>query len=352
MSAPGVPVDHQKEPRQELQIGGQAVIEGVVMRTAESWALAVRRPDGELFVTVNPVRTLAQKYPRWNVFPLRGILALVDSLIIGVKALSISGGVALEEPGPEAPAGEAGPGTPGGRAGTQAGAVDDGTVAAGEPAGAAEESSSPAISALQITVALVLALGLFLGLFIVLPTVLASPLNRTIHNTVLYNLAEGGIRVAVFVLYLAAMQMVPDLRRVFQYHGAEHKAVHAYEAGGPLTPEYASRFSTAHVRCGTAFVILVFVIGILVFSLMGRPALWLRVLERLAIIPLVAAFSYEIIKVAGRYEDSRVTKAVMAPGLLLQKLTTKEPDERQLEVAIEALEAALRPAPEAAGAAP
>ncbi|MHB8896527.1 MAG: DUF1385 domain-containing protein, partial [Candidatus Geothermincolia bacterium] len=181
-----------------------------------------------------------------------------------------------------------------------------------------------------------------------LPTLLASPLSKNIHNTVVYNLIEGGIRVTIFVLYLAVMSLLPDIRRVFQYHGAEHKVVHAYEAGGPLTPEFASKFSTAHMRCGTAFILLVFVIGILVFSLMGRPALWLRVLERLAIIPFVAAFSYEIIKVAGRHENSRAMKIVMAPGMLLQKLTTKQPDERQLEIAIVALEAAIAGEPDAA----
>jgi uncharacterized protein YqhQ len=137
------------------------------------------------------------------------------------------------------------------------------------------------------------------------------------------------------------MALLPDIKRVFEYHGAEHKVVHAYEAGGPLTPEEAAKYSTAHMRCGTAFVLIVFVISILVFSVMGRPALWLRVLERLAIIPFVAAFSYEIIKFAGRYEHSRAMKVIMSPGLLLQKLTTRQPDEEQLEVAIEALEAAI-----------
>lgn len=321
-----------EQPRTELQIGGQAVIEGVVMRGPEKWALAVRRPDGDMFVTVNPVQTLAQRYPRWNKFPVRGIFALADSLIIGVKALSISGSISLEE-AEEAESDEA--------ADASVGIVEKGEAAGVDALAIDEASSSPAISAIQITIALILALALFLGLFIVLPTLLASPLSKNIHNTVVYNLVEGGIRVAIFVLYLAAMSLLPDIRRVFQYHGAEHKVVHAYEAGGPLTPEFAARFSTAHMRCGTAFILLVFVIGILVFSFMGRPALWLRVLERLAIIPFVAAFSYEIIKVAGKHEDSRAMKIIMAPGLLLQKLTTKQPDEEQLQVAIVALEAAI-----------
>lgn len=326
-------MESNEQPRAELQIGGQAVIEGVVMRSPEKWALAVRRPSGDMFVTVNPVLTLAQKYPRWNKFPVRGMFALADSLIIGVKALSISGSISLEELDEEKTDEQAD---------ADVGVVEKGDQE-GEEARQMDESSKPVLSAIQITIALVLALGLFLGLFIVLPTVIAAPIGKNVNNTVVYNLIEGGIRVAIFVLYLAAMQLLPDLRRVFQYHGAEHKAVHAYEAGGPLTPEFASKFSTAHMRCGTAFILLVFVIGILVFSLMGRPALWLRVLERLLIIPFVAAFSYEIIKIAGKHEDSRAMKIIMAPGLLLQKLTTKEPDEKQLEVAIEALEAAIAP---------
>jgi uncharacterized protein YqhQ len=332
----------QAETRPELQIGGQAVIEGVVMRGPESWALAVRRPCGDMFVTVNPVLTLAQRYPRWNVFGIRGIFALADSLIIGVKALSVSGSISLEEVKEQLSDEEADASV----------GIREKKDVDGSPGDGLEmdDSASPVISAVQITIALVLALGLFLGLFIVLPTLLASPLNKSVHNTVVYNLIEGGIRVAIFVLYLAAMSIIPDIRRVFQYHGAEHKVVHAYEAGGPLTPEYADRFSTAHMRCGTAFILLVFVIGILVFSLMGRPALWLRVLERLAIIPLVAALSYEIIKVAGRHEDSRALKIIMAPGLLLQKLTTKQPDTSQLEVAIASLEAAIKEPEEAASA--
>jgi uncharacterized protein YqhQ len=310
------------------------------MRGPEKWALAVRRPCGDMFVTINPVLTLAQRYPRWNVFGVRGILGLADSLIIGVKALSVSGSISLEEESSQAPDEEA-------DAAVGVREKKD-TGQAGSSSLELDGSGSPVISAVQITIALVMALALFLGLFIVLPTVLASPLNKSIHNTVVYNLAEGGIRVAIFVLYLAAMSLIPDIRRVFQYHGAEHKVVHAYEAGGPLTPDFADKFSTAHMRCGTAFILLVFVIGIVVFSFMGRPALWLRILERLAIIPLVAAFSYEIIKVAGRHEDSRAMKIIMAPGLLLQKLTTKQPDKSQLEVAIRALEAAIGEEAEAA----
>jgi uncharacterized protein YqhQ len=327
-----------EKPREELQVGGQAVIEGVVMRTADRWALAVRRPAGDIFISVNPVLTLAQKHQRWNVFPFRGMMALADSLIIGVKALSISGGISLEDYDEEQEAArerelDSGEGEP---------VSGESAEAEGEPAPAdgGTEETKP-IAGIHIAIAMVIALALFLGLFIVLPAVLAKQFDSVIHNTVVYNLIEGGIRVAIFILYLVAMSLMPDIRRVFAYHGAEHKVVHAYEAGRPLTPEEASKFTTAHMRCGTAFLLIVFVMSILVFSLMGRPDLWLRIVERLIIIPFVAAFSYEIIKFAGRHEDSRVVKIVMAPGLLLQKLTTRQPDDSQLEVAIEALEAAI-----------
>ena len=306
------------------------------MRTADRWALAVRRPQGDMFVTVNPILTIAQKHPRWNKFPLRGIFALVDSLVIGIKALTISGGISLEEtPAPEGH----GDVQPEAKVLHEGEEVPDAGKSPEEADGGAK-----ALGGLPIVISMLFALVLFLGLFIVFPAWIANLFNKSVHNVVVYNLIEGGIRIGIFVLYLAAMDLMPDVRRVFQYHGAEHKVVHAYESGAPLTPESAARCSTAHMRGGTAFLLIVFVTSILVFSLLGRPALWLRVVERLAIIPFVAAFSYEIIKFAGRHEDSKAMKVIMSPGLLLQKLTTRQPDESQLEVAIESLKAALDPA--------
>jgi uncharacterized protein YqhQ len=331
----------------EIQIGGQAVIEGVVMRGRKRWALAVRRPCGEVFVTINPATTLAQKYPGWNKFLIRGIFAFVDSLVIGIKALSISGGISLEEEATEADAGGAGKAEKGGASG---GTADEAEACGEDTAPEEEVRRAMAMPKAAIALSLALSIAVFLGLFIVLPAVVANLFSHRISNTVVYNLIEGGIRVGVFVGYLAGMSLLPDIRRVFQYHGAEHKVVHAYEEGLPLTPESAERFSTAHMRCGTAFIMIVLILSILVFSLMGRPALWVRVLERVAIIPLVAAISYEIIRFAGKHEDSTVMKVLMSPGLLLQKLTTRQPDRPQLEVAIEALKAAI--GDEGAGAVP
>ena len=316
------------------------------MRGRDRWALAVRRPSGEVSVTVNPTRTLAQRYPRWNNFPVRGIFALVDSMVIGVKALMISGAIYAEaadapaEPAPQAEAPEAPQAVADSaelNAHTNA-MADEAKVNADTKATADKAESLPKSA---IALALLFGLALFMGLFIVLPAVVANWIGGHATSTIVYNLIEGGIRIAIFIGYLALMSMMPDIRRVFQYHGAEHKVVNIYEDGLPLTPEYAARFSTAHMRCGTAFIMIVMILSILVFSLLGMPALWLRVLERLAVIPLVAAISYEIIRFAGRHEDSTLMKILMSPGLLLQKITTREPDESQLEVAIKALEAAI-----------
>jgi uncharacterized protein YqhQ len=335
------------EPRPEIQIGGQAVIEGVVMRSPERWALAVRRPDGEVSVTINPAGTLAQRYPRWNKFPVRGIFAFVDSMVIGVKALTMSGEIyAAAAPAEPAapPQTEAETSVPSTLRKEDQGEGEANAIAeksedrSGSEAGAEKTEKIPRYF---IAFALLLGLGLFLGLFIVLPALVANSIGHRVESTIVYNLIEGGIRIAVFIGYIALMSLMPDIRRVFQYHGAEHKVVHVYEEGLPLTPQSAARFSTAHMRCGTAFIMIVLILSILVFSFLGRPAVPLRVLERLALIPFVAAISYEIIRFAGKHEDSTLMMILMSPGLLLQKLTTGQPDESQLEVAIRALEAAV-----------
>ena len=301
----------ESHPPKEIQIGGQAVIEGVVMRFPDRWALAVRRPDGDIYTAVNDGTTLTDRHPRFNKLFIRGIFALVDSFLIGLRALSVSARISLEEP-------------------DEAGSVED-----------EEHAEQKKLGSVELGIALVLALALFLGLFIVLPAVVVRQFDRYLTNTVVYNLAEGLMRISIFVLYLAAMSLLPDMRRLFEYHGAEHKVVHAYEAGLPLDSDSASPFTTIHIRCGTTFIVVVFVISILVFSLMGRPALWLRVVERLVVIPLVAAVSYEIIRLAGKKEGSRLVRFFMAPGLWFQRLTTREPDKDQMEVAVRALSVAL-----------
>lgn len=346
-------VPGKSTPPTELQIGGQAVIEGVVMRGPDRWALAVRKPCGDIHIEVNPSTTLAQKLPRWNVFLVRGIFALIDSLVVGVKCLTISGGISLEdeEGGAEPRSSEADkdryetPGEDDGPGNSpMAEVTGPGESAVEEEAGSpAEDGSrgSQELSTAAIAFSLVMALVLFLGIFIVLPTVAARYLQPYVPNTVLFNLVEGGIRIGIFMLYLAVVGLIPDIRRVFQYHGAEHKTVHAYEHGLDLSKGSVEGFSTAHLRCGTSFIVVVFIVSILVFSLFGKQPLLLRILSRVAIIPVIAAISYEIIKFAGRHENSAVVRGLMAPGLLFQKLTTREPDGDQIEVAIEALNAAV-----------
>jgi len=293
------------------------------MRVPDKWALAVRRPSGEITTEINPINTIAQAHPRANVFPLRGILALVDSLVIGFKALSISAGISLEEADEEKGGEE-----------TEAGG-HEGVVVELE-----EEAAHGELGGIAMVISLTFGLAVFLGVFIVGPAIAARYMMPHMKSTILYNLIEGGLRIGVFILYLALVGLLPDIRRVFQYHGAEHKVVHAWEAGVPLDDEHASHFSTAHMRCGTTFIVIVFVISVLVFSLLGRPPLIWRILERVALIPVVAAISYEIIRFAGKHEKSRIVRIVMAPGLLFQKLTTREPSMDQIDVAIAALQAA------------
>ncbi|MBN1288866.1 MAG: DUF1385 domain-containing protein [Actinobacteria bacterium] len=319
------------------------------MRGPKKWALAVRRPNGEIFITVDPTKTIAQNHPKWNVFPFRGLLALADSLVIGIKSLSLSANIALEEEELEkkdrgkkkkkASIGNSGePGDNG-----NAGVMDEGASAPAknEEKASGHEGVKETITKVEMGVSITIALVVFVGIFIAVPTVIARLLDPYIHNTVIYNLLEGGLRVLIFIIYLLLITMMPDIRRVFQYHGAEHKTVNAYEHGVTLDPDSVAGFTTAHPRCGTSFILIVLVISVVIFSFFGRPALWLRILERVAIIPLVAAISYEIIRLAGKHEDSRFLHVLVAPGLWLQKITTKEPDKDQLEVAISSLNAAL-----------
>lgn len=297
------------------------------MRGPTNWALAVRRPCGEIFVSVNALNTLAQRFPRMNVLFVRGIFALVDSLAIGVKSLLMSGAIQLEESEEDGDC----DGDAYGDAATGDGAVHEDVVAEAEAS----------LSTWMITVTMILSLAAFLGIFIVLPSFISSLVSDRIGNTFLFNVVEGLIRITIFVGYLALVSLMPDMRRVFEYHGAEHKVVHAYEAGIDLSADNASFEKKEHLRCGTAFIMIIMIISVLVFSCLGRPPLWLRILERLAIIPFLAALSYELIKVAARFEGSVVVRLLMWPGLLLQRITTREPDTAQIEVAIAALDAAL-----------
>lgn len=281
------------EPR---YMGGQAVMEGVMMRGPRSWAVAVRTPDDEIELVVHDAPTWAE---RWSKVPiLRGVMALAESLSLGFKALAWSADRQLPE----------------------------------------EERISPKAMGWTMGISIVF----FMGIFLVLPALGTSALgDRLGVEGFWYHLLEGVVRLAIFLGYLVAIGFLPDIKRVFQYHGAEHKAIAAYENGVELKPEVAQQFTTQHVRCGTNFLLTVMVVTIFVYSFVGRPALPLLVASRILLIPVVAGLAYEVIRFAARHMDKGWVRALMRPGLGLQRLTTREPTLEQLEVAITSLRAVM-----------
>ena len=282
----------------DAPVGGQAVLEGVMMRGVSTWAVAVRKPDGEIAVESHPFVSVLKRHRFYRLPLVRGVVALVESLKIGLKALGISTNAQLEE--------------------------EEQQVSGGAWAG---------------TVAFSLALAV--GIFFLLPVGITNLFRDSIPNSIVFVLIEKAIRISIFVGYLWAISRISDLQRVFEYHGAEHKTISCYEAGLPLTPENAQRFSRLHPRCGTSFLLIVMVLAIFVFAPIGLPEWYWLLLSRILGIPLIAGLSYEVIKWAGRNRDKAWVRAVMWPGLMLQNLTTREPDHEQLEVAIRALEAVL-----------
>ena len=282
----------------DLAVGGQAVIEGVMMRDAAKTATAVRLPNGEIAVEMHPVTSIRDRYPVLNLPLIRGSVIMVESLVIGMRALSFSAQAAGEE----------------------------------------DEQMTKKEIALTILFALVLASVLF----IVIPTGAAHLAAAYTNDPIVFNLIEGGIRLAVFLLYIWSISWMGGIRRVFQYHGAEHKTIHCYEAGEALTVENVQKFPRLHPRCGTNFLLIVMVIAIVFHVFFGWPDLWLRILSRLAVLPVVAGVSYEIIRFAGRSEN-RIVRILITPGLWLQYLTTRPPDDEMVEVAIESLKAVLPP---------
>jgi uncharacterized protein YqhQ len=283
-----------------LNYGGQAVMEGVMMRGEREWAVAVREPGGEIIVHHDALpasyRNRVLKLPF-----MRGLISLWDALGLGMRALLWSGDIALGE----------------------------------------EEEVRFTGPLAWGTVAVSLALGI--GLFFLLPMFLTTLIDRYIPSGLLSNLVEGTLRLGLFVGYLSVISLAPDIRRVFAYHGAEHKTINAYEAGVPLTPESVAAQSRVHIRCGTGFMLLVLVIFVIIATMMGRPPLLLRLASRIVLIPIVAGIAYEIIKLSARYyERSAVVRVMMAPGLALQQLTTREPTQDMLEVAIQALQYVLQ----------
>jgi len=287
-----------------MSVGGQAVLEGVMMRTPSSWSVAVRRADGEVATLSEPVHSIAARR-RWLRLPvIRGIVALGESLVIGFRALAVSAGYA----------------------------------AADEEGGSGEDVSAE-LSRGQLIFAFAIAIGFTVVVFKVSPALITNLLP--IDSTGIFVVVEGLIRVSLLIAYLAAISLIPDLRRVFQYHAAEHKAINAYEDGAELTPEKVQRYSKIHVRCGTAFLLWVMVIAVFVFALVGRPSWPLLIASRVLLLPVIAGLAYELIRFGGKHPSNPIVRTLLAPGLWLQSLTTREPTLDQLEVSINALKHAL-----------
>ncbi len=331
MADPAAAVSQEDTPRQwENVFGGQAVMEGVMMRGRYSWAVAVRRPSGDIARFSYPLTPAGDRH-RWLKIPIiRGVVALFESLGLGVKALGISANVALEA--------------------TEADGAAESTVAP-EPAVAPAQAEkpvdagkkAPAFGWKELTVTLVVAIALAVGLFIVIPLVVVKAFEETFHNPFVFNLVEGVIRIFVFLLYILGISLIPDLRRVFQYHGAEHKVIHAYEAHGRPDAEQAVKYPPMHPRCGTGFLLVVMVVAILVFAVVGKPDLHWLVLSRIVGIPVIIGISYEVaIKWLGRHPNGIIARVLLWPGLQLQRLTTREPSADQLEVAAAALDEVIK----------
>ncbi|MQY56507.1 MAG: DUF1385 domain-containing protein [Dehalococcoidia bacterium] len=272
--------------------GGQAVIEGVMMRGKRNLAMSVRRPDGKLEVIKQPLANIYKG--RLREIPLvRGVIVLIETLVLGVQALLHSAQIA-----------------------------------------SAEEEKIPTAALWGIVVA---SMAFAVALFFITPLLATRYFDIYIASDLISNLIEGLVRIGIFIAYLKLIGLFPDIKRVFAYHGAEHKVVNAYEAGCPLELEAIKSYSTAHARCGTSFIFAVLIIAIIVFALLGRPSLWLSILSRIILLPVIAALGYEVTRFGASHAKNILAQVLLAPGLMLQAMTTREPDDSQLEAAISAL---------------
>ncbi len=276
--------------------GGQAIIEGVMIRGPKTMAAACRRPDGDIATRQETLGSLYSGVLRQIPF-IRGVIVLWETLALGMRALMWSSNVQL-----------------------------------------GEEDNDPGAPMWGMVVVSLLIVG---GIFFAGPLLLADLLHGLIGSDLLVIIIEGLIRLGVIVGYIAGIGFMPDIRRVYEYHGAEHKTIHALEAGDPLEPEHVQKHATAHVRCGTSFLLTVVVVSIFVFAAVGSPDLWLRVVSRIVLIPAIASIAYEVIRLGGAFESNPITKVLMWPNLALQSITTKPPDDAQVEVALRALKEVL-----------
>ncbi len=278
------------EAYKRYQVGGQAVIEGVMMRSKHFWALAVRKPDMTIYTKLFNDVSLTNKNKVLGFIFIRGIVTLIESMALGFKALSYSVNEATEE--------------------------------------------EIKFSKREMTISVIIAVVFAVGVFFILPTIIGRSFSEFFPNAIVYNLLEGLIRIGFFLIYILLVSQIKDIKRIFQYHGAEHKTIQAYENDEELKPENVRKYSTIHVRCGTSFLIIVMTVAILIFALLGKqPMIW-RIISRILLLPVIAGISYELIRLAGKFSKYKVVNILFYPGLLLQKITTKEPDNDQIEVAI------------------
>lgn len=303
-----------QEKVHKTSIGGQAVMEGVMMRGPKEIATAVRKSNGEIIIDKKEVSSVFTKYKFLKIPVLRGVISFFDSMITGVKCLMFSAEQVDLEDGEEY------------KPSRFEKWLDD--------------TFGDKIKDIVIYFSVFVSLIFSIGLFILLPTALVGWMKKIIASAPLLSLCEGGVRILIFLAYLFLVSRMKDIQRVFEYHGAEHKTIAAYEHGEELTPENARKYSRLHPRCGTSFLLIVMIISIVFFSFLKWETVWQRMLYRLLLLPVVAGVSYEIIKFAGR-SDSKLVKWLTSPGLALQLLTTREPDDSQLEVAIAALKSVI-----------
>lgn len=289
--------DNDTYKKKYCNIGGQAVIEGVMMRSRNFWSLSVRKPDKTISTNVYAIQPISNKYKFLGWPFIRGTVSLIESLLIGFKALSFSVNEATDE--------------------------------------------DIKFSKKEMAISIIIAVLFTVGVFFVAPTLIGRSFQAYFPNSFVYNLLEGLIRIAFFLVYILIVSLLKDIRRLFQYHGAEHKTISAFENNDELIPEKIRKYSTLHMRCGTNFLLIVMIVAIFVFALLGKPPIYWRIISRIVLIPVIAGISYELLKIAGKFTDNKFVYILFYPGLILQKITTRQPDDSQIEVAVESFKKVL-----------
>ncbi len=310
-------VERDEDPKNELidfAVGGQAVVEGVMMRAPNNITIAVRKPDGTITVRKKHYRTLTQRFPVLNFPILRGVINLFEMMIVGTDAINYSAGESLDE-------------TPKDQQSKKTGFA---------------RAFEISLFVISFIVAMALSLTLFKLVPLGITTFLQTKFTTIADNFMLFNVIDGLLKMTIFLSYIYILGLIPSFRRIFQYHGAEHKSIRNYEAHVPLEPENAKGMSRFHPRCGTSFILIVFVISIIFYTFIPKqPDFWMNFAVRLAALPLIAGISYEYLKFSAKHTDKAFVRAMIAPGLWFQRLTTKEPDAKQLEVGLLSLKDSL-----------